>query len=319
MNPMCRRARFHLWRCDNGVTFTARNTTSGDVEIVAEQSLSASGRLLGPASATSMAAWNIGSTTVTRCSTAPQAVVRELQELGRWGVIAMADAPQLFRINIEVGDLVVALADVLRNDVGDARARQAGQRFYINAGPIVFQVVASANPHVAAKALYFTTTDLDAVHQRASALNALSDEDVLVCAAAAIWREALGRAFVLCERPLGQSALLRRCRTGGNARPDARKQPALERTPNSLHRAEASLLTECVQADSLDEPSDGAGAESSAVDCASLRGAGWPASSPEAMRASSLLCCWKLKTKLHARIEEARDRLQRNGDRLRLA
>ncbi len=89
----------------------------------------------------------------------------------------MADAPQLFRINIEVGDLVVAQA--FYETMLATRARgQAGQRFYINAGPIVFQVVASANPHVAAKALYFTTTDLDAVHQRASALNALSDESV---------------------------------------------------------------------------------------------------------------------------------------------
>jgi predicted enzyme related to lactoylglutathione lyase len=89
----------------------------------------------------------------------------------------MADVPQFFRMNIEVGDLTAAqrFYETLLNTQGRG---QAGQRFYINAGPVAFQVVASANPHAAAKALYFTVTDLDAIHARASSLDALSNEMV---------------------------------------------------------------------------------------------------------------------------------------------
>ena len=87
----------------------------------------------------------------------------------------MTDVPHFFRMNIEVGDL--AVAQHFYETLFCAKGRgQPGQRFYINAGPVAFQVVASAAPHAAAKALYFTTTDLDAVHARASSLNALSDE-----------------------------------------------------------------------------------------------------------------------------------------------
>ena len=89
----------------------------------------------------------------------------------------MADVPQFFRMNLEVGDLAAAQTfyETLLNTQGRG---QAGQRFYINAGPIAFQVVASPQPHTAAKALYFTTADLDAVHARATQLNCLSSEMV---------------------------------------------------------------------------------------------------------------------------------------------
>ncbi len=93
------------------------------------------------------------------------------------GVIGMTDVPQFFRMNIEVGDLSAA-QNFYETLLNTQRRGQAGQRFYINAGPVAFQVVASANPHTAAKALYFATTDLDAVHARAAAFNALSDESV---------------------------------------------------------------------------------------------------------------------------------------------
>lgn len=89
----------------------------------------------------------------------------------------MADVPQLFRLNLEVGDLTAAQSfyETLLNTQGRG---QAGQRFYINAGPVALQVVQSPTPHPAAKALYFTTTDLDAVHARAASLKALSTDKV---------------------------------------------------------------------------------------------------------------------------------------------
>lgn len=87
----------------------------------------------------------------------------------------MVDIPHLFRLNIEVGDLAAAqrFYETLLNTKG---REQAGHRFYINAGPVAFQVVVSSNPQTAAKALYFTTADLDAVHARAASLNCLSKE-----------------------------------------------------------------------------------------------------------------------------------------------
>jgi predicted enzyme related to lactoylglutathione lyase len=89
----------------------------------------------------------------------------------------MADIPRLFRLNIEVGDLAAAQSfyETLLNTQGRG---QAGRRFYIDAGPVAFQVVTSPSPHTAAKALYFATADLDAVHARAASLNCLSSEMV---------------------------------------------------------------------------------------------------------------------------------------------
>lgn len=89
----------------------------------------------------------------------------------------MAEVPQFFRMNLEVGDL--AAAQSFYETLFNAQGRgQAGHRFYLNAGPVAFQVVASPDPHPAPKALYFTVTDLDAVHARANTLNALSNDMV---------------------------------------------------------------------------------------------------------------------------------------------
>ncbi|MES1199089.1 MAG: VOC family protein [Pseudomonadota bacterium] len=89
----------------------------------------------------------------------------------------MADVPHLFRINIEVGDLNAA--HKFYETLFDAPGRlQVGSRCYFNAGGVTLQVVAVPAPHTAAKALYFTVRDLDALHARAAALGALSKENV---------------------------------------------------------------------------------------------------------------------------------------------
>lgn len=93
----------------------------------------------------------------------------------------MSDIPQMFRLNLEVGDL--AAAQSFYETLFSAQGRaQAGNRFYLNAGPVALQVVDmtrfGAAPHPAAKALYFTVTDLDALHARAASLKCLSDEMV---------------------------------------------------------------------------------------------------------------------------------------------
>jgi len=91
-----------------------------------------------------------------------------------------SDVPSLFRINVEVGNLEQA-ADFYGKLFGLEGRKQAGSRCYFTCGPVTLQVVdvsSVAKPHPAAKALYFTVKDLDAVFARAQALGCLSREDV---------------------------------------------------------------------------------------------------------------------------------------------
>ena len=93
---------------------------------------------------------------------------------------ARSDVPNLFRLNIEVGDLDEA-ADFYGRLLGIIGRKQAGSRIYFTCGPVTLQVVdvsSSGKPHPAAKALYFTVKDLDAIFERAKALGCLSSEDV---------------------------------------------------------------------------------------------------------------------------------------------
>jgi catechol 2,3-dioxygenase-like lactoylglutathione lyase family enzyme len=90
------------------------------------------------------------------------------------------DVPRFFRLNVEVGDLQEATA-FYTHLLGFPGRGQAGARAYYDCGPVtlsILDVSAHAAPHPAAKALYFTVRDLDAVHERASALGCLSAEPV---------------------------------------------------------------------------------------------------------------------------------------------
>ena len=83
--------------------------------------------------------------------------------------------PQLFRINIEVGDIDRAAA--FYSDLLDLEGRpQMGARCYFRAGAVTLQVVAASKPHPAAKALYFEVGNLDDYHRRATRLDCLSGE-----------------------------------------------------------------------------------------------------------------------------------------------
>ncbi|MBZ5585781.1 MAG: VOC family protein [Acidobacteriia bacterium] len=91
-----------------------------------------------------------------------------------------SDVPQFFRLNIEVGDLEAAVS-FYATLLGIQGRKQAGSRCYFNCGPVTLQVLAvspSRQPHPAAKALYFTVSDLEAAYERASALQCVSREDV---------------------------------------------------------------------------------------------------------------------------------------------
>src|SRR5258708_338636 len=82
------------------------------------------------------------------------------------------DVPSLFRLNVEVGDLDQAAAFYSKLFGLEGR-KQAGSRCYFTCGAVTLQVVdvsSAGKPHPAAKALYFTVEDLDAIWARAKAL-----------------------------------------------------------------------------------------------------------------------------------------------------
>jgi hypothetical protein len=96
------------------------------------------------------------------------------------GVRAAADAPSLFRINVEVGNLDEG-EKFYGKLFGLVGRKQAGSRCYFTCGPVTLQVVDVSSvrtPHPAAKALYFVVSDLDAIFERAKSLQCLSDEEV---------------------------------------------------------------------------------------------------------------------------------------------
>jgi len=90
------------------------------------------------------------------------------------------ETPQFFRLNIEVGDLKSATSFYTKL-LGIEGRQQAGSRCYFDCGPVTLQVldVSSARkPHPAAKALYFTVRNLEAVYDRAKALRCLAPGEV---------------------------------------------------------------------------------------------------------------------------------------------
>lgn len=92
----------------------------------------------------------------------------------------MSDVPSFFRLNIEVADLERA-AEFYGTLFGVPGRKQAGARCYFTCGAVTLQVLDVSSqraPHPAARALYFTVNDLDALHARARALDCLSTEMV---------------------------------------------------------------------------------------------------------------------------------------------
>jgi catechol-2,3-dioxygenase len=118
------------------------------------------------------------------------------------------DIPQFFRLNIEVSNLDEA-AQFYGTLLGLEGRRQAGARCYFSCGGVTLQVVdvsSAREPHPAAKALYFMVNDLEAVYERAKALDCLSKENVHGVAAGEIsvkpWGERSFYVEDLWQNPL---------------------------------------------------------------------------------------------------------------------
>lgn len=113
------------------------------------------------------------------------------------------DIPQLFRINVEVDDLDVAIAFYSKL-FGVTGRRQAGSRCYFECGPVVLSVLdvsKSRQPHPSPKALYFTVKNLEAAFDRAAALGCLGREDVHDDASGAIVVRPWGERSFYVEDP----------------------------------------------------------------------------------------------------------------------
>jgi len=113
------------------------------------------------------------------------------------------DVPQFFRLNIEVGDLNAAIS-FYSTLLGIEGRKQAGSRCYFNCGPVTLQVLdvsTSHQPHSAAKALYFTVSDLEAAFERARALHCLSAESVHDAPGGGIVVRPWGERSFYCEDP----------------------------------------------------------------------------------------------------------------------
>ena len=87
------------------------------------------------------------------------------------------EVPQFFRITVEVANLEKAIA-FYTELLGIQGRKLPGSRCYFQCGPVTLSVLEVPKPHPAAKALYFTVKDLDAIFKRAKTLGCLSQESV---------------------------------------------------------------------------------------------------------------------------------------------
>ncbi len=116
-----------------------------------------------------------------------------------------ADTPVFFRLTLEVGNL--DQAEEFYNKLFDTKGlRSPGARIYIQAGPAALQVVdvsSSSAPHPAAKSLYFTVRNLQAIHDRAKMLGGLSEELVHGGPGGEIAKRPWGERSFYAEDPWG--------------------------------------------------------------------------------------------------------------------
>ena len=117
----------------------------------------------------------------------------------------VADAPSFFRLTVEVGNL--DQAEEFYNKLFATKGlRSPGARVYIQAGPVALQVLdvsASSAPHPGAKSLYFTVKNLQAIHDRARFLGALSEELVHGSPGGEIAKRPWGERSFYAEDPWG--------------------------------------------------------------------------------------------------------------------
>ena len=88
-----------------------------------------------------------------------------------------SDVPKIFRVTLEVSNIDEA-ATFYSKLLAQEGKRHPGARLYFDCGGVILSVIdptkGGLTPTPGAKSLYFAVNDLDGVHKRAKALNALA-------------------------------------------------------------------------------------------------------------------------------------------------
>lgn len=118
----------------------------------------------------------------------------------------MSDIPSLYRIILQVSDLD-RLSEFYTTLLGIEGRRIRGARHYFDCGPVILALVDVTAGGEQAKPspddIYFSVNDLEAVFERARALNCLSDRDVHGEPAGAIVTRPWGERSFYAEDPSG--------------------------------------------------------------------------------------------------------------------
>src|SRR5687768_9607192 len=94
----------------------------------------------------------------------------------------MLETPKLYRVILQVSDLDEAAEFYAKLLGSEGRRIRGGFRHYFDCGPVILALVDPSADDEEARPnpdnIYFSVKDLEAVHQRASALGCLSTGDV---------------------------------------------------------------------------------------------------------------------------------------------
>ena len=119
----------------------------------------------------------------------------------------MANAPNLFRLVLQVSDLDKAAEFYSKLLDNEGRRIPRGSRHYFDCGPVILALVDVTAGGEEAKAspdyIYFAVADLQQVYERARALNCLSRDDVHGAGAGEIVKRPWGELSFYVEDPWG--------------------------------------------------------------------------------------------------------------------
>jgi catechol-2,3-dioxygenase len=119
----------------------------------------------------------------------------------------MTKAPNFFRTVLQVSDLDKATDFYSKLLDDEGRRIPRGSRHYFDCGPVILALVdvtaGGDDPKPIPDYIYFAVRDLQAVHDRARALNCLSGDDVHGAAAGEIVKRPWGELSFYIEDPWG--------------------------------------------------------------------------------------------------------------------
>ncbi len=127
----------------------------------------------------------------------------------------MTEAPRLFRVTLEVGDLDRA-TDLYRQLLGVEGSRHPGARHYFDCGGVIVALIDvsrdGSTPTPGPKSLSFAVDDIDAIHERATRLGVLAPYRVHDEPAGVVTRRPWGEHSFYVVDPWGNDLCF--CRNG---------------------------------------------------------------------------------------------------------